>query len=162
MSSALSLWGTAEQQATYLPAFVGDQPPAAALTLLEPRAGFDPFELQTVAVPAPGGFVLTGVKSRVPLASRAELFVVAAQIEGQGPALFVIESGTAGFTVESEPAMGLRAAGMGRLLLDGVSVPATARLASGPDVDAADAYRCLLYTSPSPRDQRGSRMPSSA
>ena len=25
-----------------------------------------------------------------------------------------------------------------------------------------DAYYCLLYTSPSPRDQRGSRMPSSA
>ena len=24
------------------------------------------------------------------------------------------------------------------------------------------AYACLLYTSPSPRDQRGSRMPSSA
>ena len=26
----------------------------------------------------------------------------------------------------------------------------------------AQAYACLLYTSPSPRDQRGSRMPSSA
>ena len=26
----------------------------------------------------------------------------------------------------------------------------------------AGAYTCLLYTSPSPRDQRGSRMPSSA
>ena len=25
-----------------------------------------------------------------------------------------------------------------------------------------DLYTCLLYTSPSPRDQRGSRMPSSA
>ena len=25
-----------------------------------------------------------------------------------------------------------------------------------------EAYACLLYTSPSPRDQRGSRMPSSA
>ena len=25
-----------------------------------------------------------------------------------------------------------------------------------------DAHICLLYTSPSPRDQRGSRMPSSA
>ena len=25
-----------------------------------------------------------------------------------------------------------------------------------------DKYSCLLYTSPSPRDQRGSRMPSSA
>ena len=27
---------------------------------------------------------------------------------------------------------------------------------------SADALACLLYTSPSPRDQRGSRMPSSA
>ena len=27
---------------------------------------------------------------------------------------------------------------------------------------SADVYICLLYTSPSPRDQRGSRMPSSA
>ena len=25
-----------------------------------------------------------------------------------------------------------------------------------------EVYGCLLYTSPSPRDQRGSRMPSSA
>ena len=27
---------------------------------------------------------------------------------------------------------------------------------------SVDFYHCLLYTSPSPRDQRGSRMPSSA
>ena len=27
---------------------------------------------------------------------------------------------------------------------------------------ASVSYPCLLYTSPSPRDQRGSRMPSSA
>ena len=31
-----------------------------------------------------------------------------------------------------------------------------------PSIDAALAEACLLYTSPSPRDQRGSRMPSSA
>ena len=30
------------------------------------------------------------------------------------------------------------------------------------DADPEHALRCLLYTSPSPRDQRGSRMPSSA
>ena len=39
-------------------------------------------------------------------------------------------------------------------------------LATGAYVKTADAYtdsaNCLLYTSPSPRDQRGSRMPSSA
>ena len=29
-------------------------------------------------------------------------------------------------------------------------------------VDPSDSNTCLLYTSPSPRDQRGSRMPSSA
>ena len=38
--------------------------------------------------------------------------------------------------------------------------------ASGYLVDACDSLvgekACLLYTSPSPRDQRGSRMPSSA
>ena len=28
--------------------------------------------------------------------------------------------------------------------------------------DSIDSGTCLLYTSPSPRDQRGSRMPSSA
>ena len=28
--------------------------------------------------------------------------------------------------------------------------------------DAVRSWACLLYTSPSPRDQRGSRMPSSA
>ena len=31
-----------------------------------------------------------------------------------------------------------------------------------PQYLSKHGYRCLLYTSPSPRDQRGSRMPSSA
>ena len=31
-----------------------------------------------------------------------------------------------------------------------------------PNVAKSTIYTCLLYTSPSPRDQRGSRMPSSA
>ena len=30
------------------------------------------------------------------------------------------------------------------------------------ELDETDQVSCLLYTSPSPRDQRGSRMPSSA
>ena len=35
-------------------------------------------------------------------------------------------------------------------------------LANGEDVNINLSTNCLLYTSPSPRDQRGSRMPSSA
>ncbi len=42
VSTALGLWGDADQQATYLPAFVGDAPPAAAVALLEPRAAVQP------------------------------------------------------------------------------------------------------------------------
>ena len=33
VSGALALWGDADQQATYLPAFVGDDVPAAALAI---------------------------------------------------------------------------------------------------------------------------------
>jgi alkylation response protein AidB-like acyl-CoA dehydrogenase len=131
VSTALVLWGDETQQATYLPAFVGDHVPAAALAVHEPRALFDPFSLRTKAYRTSSGFVLDGVKSLVPRASAAELFVVAADLDGRGPTLFLVESGTAGVRIESEPAMGLRAAGMGRLVLERVSVPAGALLASG-------------------------------
>ena len=36
------------------------------------------------------------------------------------------------------------------------------RLAIGPTIENGFYYDCLLYTSPSPRDKRQSRMPSSA
>jgi alkylation response protein AidB-like acyl-CoA dehydrogenase len=127
VSTALTLWGDAQQQADYLPAFVGGSAPAAALTVLEPHVLFDPFALKTTARRAAGGFVLDGVKSLVPRADTAELFVVAAELDAR-PALFLVESGTAGVTIESEPAMGLRAASMGRLILEGVAVPKTALL----------------------------------
>ena len=39
-------------------------------------------------------------------------------------------------------------------------LPLVAQLVNELDLDLSSA--CLLYTSPSPRDQRGSRMPSSA
>ena len=38
----------------------------------------------------------------------------------------------------------------------------TFRLDAAGATFPAPLYTCLLYTSPSPRDQRGSRMPSSA
>jgi hypothetical protein len=127
VANALVLWGDADQQATYLPALTGDDVPAAALTLLEPRPLFDPFQLRTTARREAGGFVLDGVKSLVPRAASGELFVVAADLDGS-PALFLLESGTRGVSVESEPAMGLRAASMGRLVLEDVHVTSSALL----------------------------------
>jgi hypothetical protein len=137
VSNALVLWGDAQQQATYLPAFVGDDVPAAALAINEPHLLFDPFALRTSARRTGGGFVLDGVKSLVPRADKAELFVIAAELEGS-PALFLVESATAGITVQAEPAMGLRAASMATLTLTGVNVP-TSALLGGASANAANA-----------------------
>ena len=51
---------------------------------------------------------------------------------------------------------------IGNLQLDAGGQPQLAGLGSGAVIDAEQGYICLLYTSPSPRDQRGARMPSSA
>src|SRR5438067_2227938 len=81
--------------------------------------------------PAAGGYVLSGTTALVPRAADAELFVVAAELEGAGPALFIVESGTRGVFTEPEPAMGLRAAGTAQLVLEDVSLPAGALLGGG-------------------------------
>jgi alkylation response protein AidB-like acyl-CoA dehydrogenase len=131
VSTALGLWGDADQQATYLPEFVGENVPAAALAVLEPQPLFDPFRLRTRARESGGGYVLDGVKSLVPRAHDGELFIVAADLEGRGPALFIVEPGTGGITVAPEPGMGIRAAGTGRLSFDSVALPAGAVLGAG-------------------------------
>ncbi|MFL5822996.1 MAG: acyl-CoA dehydrogenase family protein [Solirubrobacteraceae bacterium] len=141
VATALGLWGDADQQATYLPEMVGDNPPAAALAILEPRALFDPFALQTKARRADGGFVLEGVKSLVPRVSDGELFILAAELEGQGPSLFVVESKTSGISVEPEPAMGVRASATGRMVLQDVKLPAGALLGEGDPAVLADCIQ---------------------
>ncbi|HEX6228802.1 MAG TPA: acyl-CoA dehydrogenase family protein, partial [Solirubrobacterales bacterium] len=103
----------------------------AALAILEPRPLFDPFSLETRARREGGDWVLDGVKSLVARPGECELFVVAAHVEDSGPGLFVIESGAEGLSAETEPAMGLRPAATGRLLLEEVRLPADALMAEG-------------------------------
>ncbi len=135
VATAIGHWGSAEQEATYLPAFTGEDVPAAALAILEPRPLFDPLKLETKARKDGGEWVLDGTKSLLARAKDCELFVVAAEAEGLGPALFVVESGTKGLSVEEEPAMGLRPAATGRLLIEGVRLPAGALLGEGKRED---------------------------
>jgi alkylation response protein AidB-like acyl-CoA dehydrogenase len=131
VATAIGHWGTAEQEATYLPAFTGEDTPAAALAILEPKPLFDPLALETEARRDGEDWVLDGVKSLVARPGDCELFIVAAEAEGLGPALFVIESGASGLSTEPEPAMGLRPAATGRLLLEEVRLPAAALMAEG-------------------------------
>ncbi|HSD81014.1 MAG TPA: acyl-CoA dehydrogenase family protein, partial [Solirubrobacteraceae bacterium] len=141
VAAALAAWGDADQQAAYLPPFVGDHVPAAAVALLEPHVLADPLAPRTSAREARGGgHVLDGVKALVPRAATAELFVVAADLGGRA-ALFLVESGSDGVTIEPEPAMGLRAAATGRLRLDGVAVGPGALLGGGDPAVAAECVR---------------------
>jgi alkylation response protein AidB-like acyl-CoA dehydrogenase len=140
VATAIGCWGSAELQAAYLPSFTGENVPAAALAMLEPRPLFDPFKLDTRARRDGRDWVLDGVKSLVARVSECELFVVAAHAESIGPVLFVVESNTSGLSVEAEPAMGLRPAATGRLLLEGVHLPSSAILAEG---DSAAYDKCV-------------------
>jgi alkylation response protein AidB-like acyl-CoA dehydrogenase len=140
VATAVSLWGNDEQQSTYLPAFTGEDVPAAALALTEPRPLFDAMAPETTARRDGDGFVLNGVKSLVPRAAEAELFVVGASLDGR-PALFLVESSSEGLAIESEPSMGVRAAALGRVVLDDVRVGGIALLGD-PDGEAyAEAVR---------------------
>jgi alkylation response protein AidB-like acyl-CoA dehydrogenase len=134
VATAIGHWGSAEQEATYLPAFTGEDVPAAALAILEPQPLFDPLKPRTGARRDGEDWVLDGTKSLVARAADCELFLVAAE-SGEGPTLFLVESGARGLSVEPEPAMGLRPAATGRLILDGVRVPGSALLGEGRTED---------------------------
>jgi alkylation response protein AidB-like acyl-CoA dehydrogenase len=141
VATAIGHWGTAEQEATYLPAFGGEDIPAAALALLEPRPLFDPLRLETKARRDGEDWLLSGAKSLVARATECELFVVAAEAEDLGPALFVIESGANGLSVQDEPAMGLRPAATGRLLIEDVRLPGDALLGEGKREDYVECVQ---------------------
>ena len=65
--------------------------------------------------------MLNGVKTLVPRGADAELFVIGAELDGE-PVLFLVESSTDGLTIEADPSMGVRAAGLTRLILTDVTV----------------------------------------
>ncbi len=141
VATAIGHWGSAEQEATYLPAFGGENAPAAALAMLEPQPLFDPLRPRTTARRDGEDWVLSGAKSLLARATECELFLVAAEAEGVGPALFVVESGGKGLTVQDEPAMGLRPAATGRLLIEDVRVPGAALLGEGKREDYVECVQ---------------------
>jgi alkylation response protein AidB-like acyl-CoA dehydrogenase len=140
VATAIGLWGTDAQQQTYLPAFSADDVPVAALALTEPTVLFDVMNPSTTATRTDDGFVLDGVKSAVPRGADAELFVIGASVDG-APVLFLVESSTPGIEVVADPAMGVRAAGLTKLELTGVHVPADAVLGATDGSTYAECVR---------------------
>ena len=139
VATALGLWGTEAQQQTYLPAFTEDEAPAAALALQEKTVLFDVLQPSTTARRTPEGYVLDGVKAGVVRGAEAELFIVGASLDGT-PTLFLVESSTPGLSVEADPSMGVRAASLATLRLEGVTVPADAVLG---ETDGSTYAECV-------------------
>src|SRR3954452_9645204 len=151
VATAIATWGTDEQQQTYLPAFTGPtngtsngtsngaDVPAAALALTEPRPLFDALAPATTATRQGDDLVLDGVKSMVPRGAEAELFVVGARLDDAN-VLVVVESGADGLSVEADPAMGVRAASLTTLTLDGVRVAEGAALGA---LDGSTYVECV-------------------
>ena len=142
VATALGLWGTDEQQQTYLPAFTEPSEkgvPAAALALAEPAVLFDVLAPSTTAVRDGSELVLNGTKALVAGGAEAELFVVGAQLAGV-PVLVLVESSTPGITVEGDPAMGVRAAGLTTLRLEDVRVASDAILG---ETDGSTYAECV-------------------
>lgn len=137
VAATLTAHGSDSQQKTYLPSFAGENVPAAAVVVAEPRPLFDARTLETKAVREGSDLVLNGIKSFVPNAGAAEVFIVGAELDGK-PVLVIVESDTEGLHVEADPSMGLRAAALGRLVLTDVRVPAENLIGEGDA--AAEAY----------------------
>lgn len=138
VATALARYGSAEQQATYLPHLTATQPVEAAVALQEAHPLFDPLAPRTEAVPDGDELVVTGTKALVPLAASAELFVVGVMV-GAAPRLLLVPAETSGLTIEDDPAMGLRAAATGRVVLTRARLPMTNLL--GTAEDYRDAVR---------------------
>jgi alkylation response protein AidB-like acyl-CoA dehydrogenase len=117
VTDALARFGGAEAQAR-LPAMTrGDLWGTAALD-------------GAVAARRDGGaWILTGRVGFVENAEKSGLFIVLAHDEAEGPLAVLLPRGVPGVGVEPEPStLGARGLGAGRLHLDGVRLPASARL----------------------------------
>ena len=120
--------GSDAQREHYLPRFCSGDFVPATTALIEAKATFDPSQLATTATRNAQGFSITGSKSMVPLGLDAELLLLVAELEGEGPAAFIVEGTPAGMTRREEANMGLCTLQVASLEFDQMQLPAAALL----------------------------------
>ena len=130
--SAIAKFGSEEHKQRWLPGMAAGEL-IGCFGLTEPTAGSDPASMVTRAVRDGDGWVLTGVKRWIGLASIADAAIVWAKTdEGDGAASirgFVVPTGTPGFAATPiAPKLSMRASIQCDVTLDGVRLPADAML----------------------------------
>jgi glutaryl-CoA dehydrogenase len=125
--SAIAKFGSEEQKQQWLPRMAtGDLIGCFGLT--EPTAGSDPASMATRAVRDGDGWVLTGTKRWIGLASIADVAIIWAGTD-EGIRGFVVPTDTDGFTATPiEPKLSMRASIQCDITLDDVRLPADAVL----------------------------------
>ena len=141
-------WGTAEQQARWLPPMLAGVA-LGAFALTEPQAGSDASAIRTRAerigpADAPTAYRLTGTKIWISNAPEADHYLVFATLDPTGGSkaicAFLVEKGTPGFRFGAhEKKMGIRSCPAAELVFDGAEVPAANRLGA-----EGDGYRIAL------------------
>jgi alkylation response protein AidB-like acyl-CoA dehydrogenase len=121
------------QRRTHLPTLARGEK-ICVIAQTEPGAGSDVAGIQSTARPTGDGWVLNGTKRFITAAMVCDLAVVVATTDrakgGDGIALFLVESGTPGFSRGSkEDIMGVRLA-TGELVFEDCRIPAAPLLAS--------------------------------
>jgi alkylation response protein AidB-like acyl-CoA dehydrogenase len=132
VAAAVRRWGTVEQRARWLPAFARGEL-LAGFAATEAGAGSDLAAVGTRIRAVAGGqqptLELTGVKRWVTFGQVADVVLVLGELDGQH-ATVLVETDRAGVTRQPvEGQLGLRAAQLAHIQLDGVRVPATNRIA---------------------------------
>ncbi len=122
----IAWFGTEEQKRRWLPRLARGEA-VAAYALSEASSGSDALSARTRAVLSPDGrhWILNGSKQWITNAGLADLFTVFAKIDGQRFSAFLVERGTAGFTVgKEERKMGLRGSSTCPLDFEDARIPA--------------------------------------
>ena len=117
--SALSLSGDNSLRDLWLPSVI-DASKIVALAHQEARSRYDLFAIETTAEAAGDGFTLSGEKTQVLDAFGADAVIIPARTSGQpgdreGITLFLVETGTAGLTIDRQIRVDHRNAAIVRL-----------------------------------------------
>jgi len=136
--------GSEEQKGKYLPPVIEADWKSYTAALIEASFDFDPNDLKTTARAESSDYVLTGEKTLVPFADKAEAMIVYARLEN-GTRAFIVPKSTAGLKIseEREKWMGLNAIPFFKVTLDGVKVP-QADLLPGDFAPVLDASRVAV------------------
>lgn len=122
---AIGQFGAADRRRRYIPGLASGE-------LVGAFADVELDERGTTAQAHRSGWRLDGGKTQIVNGPIADLFVVSANLEGKGPALFLIERDTPGLVIgERWQTVGLRTATIGELRLDGCELGPEALLGTG-------------------------------